>query len=175
MEAFPARLVLPRHKQTASLPGRTRPSARLSTEAGRSNEHSRLAYAELLKDERGPSCAAFLRRATAWYAERGITLERVLSDNAKAYHGIYWQAASSELGSSRRYTRPYSPWTNGKAEALIKTMLREWAHRFVYPTSSHRARALSRYLRWYNHHRPHGSLAARPPISRVSHLCDYST
>ena len=139
------------------------------------DDHTRLAYAELLKDERGPSCAAFLRRAHAWYAERGITLERVLSDNAKAYHGRHWQATCAELGISRRYTRPYSPWTNGKAEALIKTMLREWAYRFAYPTSSHRARALSGYLRWYNNHRPHGSLAARPPISRVSNVCDYSS
>jgi transposase InsO family protein len=139
------------------------------------DDHTRLAYAELLKDERGPTCAAFLRRAAAWYAERGITLERVLSDNAKAYHGVYWQAACAQLAIERRYTRPYSPWTNGKAEALIKTMLREWAYRFTYPTSSHRARALSGYLRWYNQNRPHGSLAARPPISRVSHVCDYSS
>ena len=134
------------------------------------DDHTRLAYAELLKDERGPSCAAFLRRAHAWYAERGITLERVLSDNAKAYHGRHWQATCAELGISRRYTRPYSPWTNGKAEALIKTMLREWAYRFAYPTSSHRARALSGYLRWYNHHRPHSSLGGRAPISRVSQV-----
>ena len=139
------------------------------------DDHTRLAYAELLKDERGPSCAAFLKRATRWYAERGITLERVLSDNAKAYHGCDWQRACQELGVQRRYTRPYSPWTNGKAEALIKTMLREWAYRHTYPTSSHRARALSGYLRWYNHHRPHGSLQAQPPISRVSNVCDYST
>jgi transposase InsO family protein len=139
------------------------------------DDHTRLAYAELLKDERGPTCAAFLRRAHAWYAERGITLERVLSDNAKAYHGRYWQAACNELGIRRRYTRPYSPWTNGKAEALIKTLLREWAYRFAYPTSSHRARALSGYLRWYNNHRPHGSLAAQPPISRVSNVCGYSS
>jgi transposase InsO family protein len=139
------------------------------------DDHTRLAYAELLADERGPTCAAFLRRAHAWYDERGITIERVLSDNAKAYHGRHWQAACNELAISRRYTRPYSPWTNGKAEALIKTMLREWAYRCAYPTSSHRARALSGYLRWYNNHRPHGSLAARPPISRVSHVCGYST
>ena len=138
------------------------------------DDHTRLAYAELLADERGPSCAAFLRRATAWYAERGITLKRVLSDNAKAYHGHHWQTVCAQLGISRRYTRPYSPWTNGKAEALIKTLLREWAYRHTYPTSSHRARALSGYLRWYNHHRPHGSLAARPPISRVSNVCNYS-
>jgi transposase InsO family protein len=139
------------------------------------DDHSRLAYAELLQDERGPSCAAFLRRASGWYAERGITIERVLSDNARAYHGNYWIAACDELAIGRRYTKPYSPWTNGKAEAFIKTMLREWAYRHSYPTSSHRARALSGYLRWYNNHRPHGSLAALPPISRVSHVRGYST
>jgi transposase InsO family protein len=139
------------------------------------DDHTRLAYAELLKDERGPSCAAFLRRACGWYAERGITIERVLSDNAKAYHGTYWIAVCDELAIGRRYTRPYSPWTNGKAEAFIKTMLREWAYRHSYPTSGHRARALSGYLRWYNNHRPHGSLGALPPISRVSHVRGYST
>lgn len=139
------------------------------------DDHTRLAYAELLKDERGPSCAAFLRRATSWYRDQGITIERVLSDNAKAYHGRYWITACNELGIGRRYTRPYSPWTNGKAEALIKTMLREWAYRHSYPTSSHRARALSGWIRWYNNHRPHGSLQAQPPISRVSHVRGYST
>ena len=139
------------------------------------DDHTHLAYAELLNDERGPSCAAFLRRATCWYAERSITIERVLTDNAKAYHGTYWAAACDELAIGRRYTKPYSPWTNGKAEALIKTMLREWAYRHSYPTSGHRARALSGYLRWYNNHRPHGSLGALPPISRVSHVRGYSS
>ena len=91
----------------------------------------------------------------AWYAEQGITIERVLSDNAKAY-------------IQRRYTRPYTPRTNGKAEALIKTMLREWAYRYPYPTSHHRT--LSGWTRWYNKHRPHGSLGGKPPNSRVSHL-----
>ena len=139
------------------------------------DDHTRIAYAELLPDERGPSCAAFLRRAYGWYAEHGITIERVLSDNAKAYHGRYWTTACDELEIARRYTKPYSPWTNGKAEALIKTMLREWAYRHTYPTSSHRARALSGWIRWYNNHRPHGSLAALPPISRVSQVCGYSS
>jgi transposase InsO family protein len=73
--------------------------------------------------------------------------------------------------SPRRYTRPRRPQTNGKAEALVKTLLREWAYRFAYPTSSHRARALPGYLRWYNQHRPHSSLGGRPPISRVSQVC----
>ena len=134
------------------------------------DDHTRLAYAEVLPTERTHDCAAFLRRAVAWYAERGIRIERVISDNAKAYHSHAWRDTCTKLKIGRRYTRPYSPWTNGKAEALIKTLLREWAYRFAYPTSSHRARALSGYLRWYNQRRPHGSLGAQPPISRVSNL-----
>jgi transposase InsO family protein len=134
------------------------------------DDHSRLAYCELLASERKHDCAAFLERASAWYTEHGITVERVLSDNAKAYHSGLWQDTCSKLGIERRYTRPYSPWTNGKAEALIKTLLREWAYRFSYPTSLHRSRALPGYLRWYNRRRPHSSIGGQPPISRVSHV-----
>jgi transposase InsO family protein len=137
------------------------------------DDHSRLAYCEILASERKSDCAAFLHRAVSWYAEQGIVIERVLTDNAKAYHSHVWRDACLELELRRRYTRPYSPWTNGKAEALIKTLLREWAYRFAYPTSAHRAKALPGYLRWYNRRRPHGSLGARPPISRVSHVCGY--
>jgi transposase InsO family protein len=135
------------------------------------DDHSRLAYCELLPGQDRYACTDFLRRAVAWYAEQGITIERVLSDNAKAYHSNQWANTCAELEIRRRYTRPYSPWTNGKAEALIKTLLREWAYRFSYPSSEHRSRALHGFLRWYNRRRPHGSLAGRPPISRVSHLC----
>jgi transposase InsO family protein len=135
------------------------------------DDHSRLGYAELLPAEDREACATFLARAFAWYAEQGITIQRVLTDNAKAYHSHRWQQACTQLNIERRYTRAYSPWTNGKAEAFIKTLLREWAYAFVYPTSQHRARALASFLRWYNRRRPHGSLAGRPPISRVSHLC----
>lgn len=135
------------------------------------DDHTRLAYAELLARDDKQACAAFLRRAVAWYAAQGIVVERVLSDNAKPYHSHLWRDTCAELEIGRRYTRPYSPWTNGKAEALIKTLLREWAYRFAYPTSSHRSRALPGFIRWYNQRRPHGSLAGRPPISRVSHLC----
>jgi len=135
------------------------------------DDHSRLAYCEILRSERKEECVDFLGRALAWYAEHGIAIERVLTDNAKPYHSHLWCDTCGELGIERRYTRPYSPWTNGKAEALIKTLLREWAYRFAYPTSVHRARALPGYLRWYNRRRPHGSLGARPPISRVSHVC----
>jgi len=139
------------------------------------DDHSRLAYTELLRSERKEDCAAFLIRAVAWYAEQGITVERVLSDNAKAYHSHLWRDTCTKLGIERRYTRPHSPWTNGKAEALIKTLLREWAYRFAYPSSAHRSRALPGFLRWYNRRRPHSSLGGRPPISRVSQVCGYYT
>ena len=135
------------------------------------DDHTRIAYCEILHSERKEECAAFLRRACAWYREQGFVVERVLTDNAKAYHSHFWRDTCAELQIERRYTRPYSPWTNRKAEALIKTLLREWAYRFAYPTSAHRSRALSGYLRWYNRRRPHGSLGARPPISRVSQVC----
>jgi transposase InsO family protein len=134
------------------------------------DDHSRLAYTEVLAGQDRDSCAAFLRRAVAWYAEQGIQVERVLSDNAKAYHSHHWRDTCCELGIQRRYTRPYTPRTNGKAEALIKTLLREWAYRHPYPSSNHRSRALAGWTRWYNRHRPHGSLQGKPPISRVAHL-----
>ena len=135
------------------------------------DDHSRLAYGELLPSESPAECVAFLRRATAWYAGHGVSIERVLSDNGNGYRSHLWAAACAELGIQRRYTRPRRPQTNGKAEALVKTLLREWAYRFAYPTSAHRAKALSGYLRWYNRHRPHGSLGGKPPISRVSQVC----
>lgn len=135
------------------------------------DDHSRLAYCELLTSESPADCVAFLRRAVSWYADRGVTIERVLSDNGNGYRSFAWRDACHELNIQRRYTRPRRPQTNGKAEALVKTLLREWAYRFAYPTSAHRARALPGYLRWYNQHRPHSSLGGRPPISRVSQVC----
>ena len=135
------------------------------------DDHSRLAYGELLPSESPTDCVAFLRRAHAWYADHGITVERVLSDNGNGYRSHAWAAACAALAIQRRYTRPRRPQTNGKVEALVKTLLREWAYRFAYASSVHRAKALPGYLRWYNKHRPHGSLGGRPPISRVSQVC----
>ena len=134
------------------------------------DDHSRLAYAELLPSRDADSCARFLARAVAWYAEHGVVVERVLTDNAKAYHARLWVEWAHELGIECRYTRIYRPRTNGKAERFIQTLLREWAYARSYPSSVMRARALGGYLRWYNRRRPHSSLGARPPISRVSHL-----
>jgi transposase InsO family protein len=111
------------------------------------DDHSRLAYAELLPTENPADCVAFLRRAIAWYAAQGITIERVLSDNGNGYRSHAWRDACAQLAIQRRYTRSRRPQTNGKAEALVKTLLREWAYRFAYPTSSHRARTLPGSLR----------------------------
>jgi transposase InsO family protein len=135
------------------------------------DDHSRLAYCEPRSTESPADCVAFLRRAVAWYAEHGLAVERVLSDNGNGYRSFACRDACTELSIQPRYTRPRRPQTNGKAEALVKTLLREWAYRFAYPSNSHRARALAGYLRRYNRHRPHGSLSGRPPITRVSHVC----
>jgi transposase InsO family protein len=139
------------------------------------NDHSRLAYAELLPGQDAHCCVAFLERATAWYREHGVVVERVLSDNAKAYHSRLWLQATRRLALERRYTRIYRPRRNGKAERLLRTLLREWAYARTYRSSSDRARALGGYLRWYNRRRPHSSLGARPPISRVSHVCSHDS
>jgi transposase InsO family protein len=139
------------------------------------DDHSRLAYGELLPAEDGPACAAFLERALAFYGQHGIDVERVLTDNAKAYSSCPWRTVCAGHRVRRRFTRPYRPQTNGKAEALIKTLLREWAYRFAYPTSHHRTRALPGYLRWYNRRRPHSALGGRPPLTRVADLCGQYT
>jgi transposase InsO family protein len=116
-----------------------------------------------------------LDRALTWYQERGITIERVLTDNAFADRSRARRLVRARARVRRRFTRPYRPRTNGKAEAPIKTLLREWCYRFPSPRSAHRTRALPGYLRWYNQHRPHSSLGGRPPIIRVSHLCSQYT
>lgn len=139
------------------------------------DDHSRLAYAELLPGQDANSCVRFLERAARWYRDHGVIVERVLTDNAKAYHSRAWLEACQRLQIERRYTRIYRPRTNGKAERFIQTLLTEWAYARSYRSSSHRARALPGYLRWYNRRRPHSSIGARPPISRVSHLCGHDS
>ena len=134
------------------------------------DDHGRLAYAELHTSESPAACTAFPRRAVRWYQEHGIAVERVLSDHGNGYRSHLWRATCAELAVARRYTRSRRPQTNGKAEALIKTLQREWAYRFAYHSSAHRARALSGYLRSYNRGRPHSSLGGKPPISRVSQV-----
>lgn len=140
------------------------------------DDHTRIAYCEVLEGQGADAACAFLGRAVAWFAsEHGIPIERVLSDNGHAYRSHAWRERCAALGIERRYTRPYTPRTNGKAEAFIGTCLREWAYRYAYPTSLHRTRALNGWVRWYNRRRPHSSLGNRPPISRVAQVRGYFT
>ena len=135
------------------------------------DDHTRIAYCEVLAGQGADAACAFLQRAVSWFAsEHGIGIERVLSDNGHAYRSHAWRDLCAELGVERRRTRPYTPRTNGKAEAFIGTALREWAYRYAYPTSAQRTRALPGWVRWYNRRRPHSSLGNRPPISRVAQV-----
>lgn len=135
------------------------------------DDHTRIAYCEILAGQGAAASCAFLQRAVAWFADvHGIRIERVLTDNGHAYRSHAWRDLCLALGIERRRTRPYTPRTNGKAEAFIGTALREWAYRHAYPTSTHRTRALDGWVRWYNRRRPHSSLGNRPPLSRVAQV-----
>ena len=137
------------------------------------DDHTRLAYAEVLADERGDSCAGFLRRAGTFFAAHGITIQRVLTDNAFAYrHSRQFQAAIAELGAVQRFTRPYHPQTNGKVERFNRTLAAEWAYLRPYATNQQRTAALDGWLHLYNHHRAHTALGGHPPISRVNNAPD---
>jgi transposase InsO family protein len=134
------------------------------------DDASRVAYAEVLPDQRAPTAIAFLRRALAFFAARGILVEALLSDNGSCYRSRLFAAACRELGLVHHYTRPYRPRTNGKAERFIQTIQREWAYAFPFPTSAARTQLLSRYLHFYNCHRAHASLGGRPPISCMNNV-----
>jgi transposase InsO family protein len=134
------------------------------------DDHSRLAYVEVLADERGDTAAGFLRRASEWFAERGITVERVLSDNGSCYRSRAHAAACRELGLRHSFTRPYRPRTNGKAERFIRTLINEWAYGRIYGTSAERTRQLDPWLTHYNYARPHGALGHRPPATRLNNV-----
>ena len=131
------------------------------------DDHSRLAYVEVLADERAETCAAFLRRAVRWLRRQGIRTERVLTDNGGGYLSHAFRQACGELAVHHRRTRPYRPETNGKAERFIQTLLREWAYQRPYRTSNQRIRRLDPWLRYYNRQRPHGALGGLPPIRRI--------
>ncbi len=134
------------------------------------DDATRLAFVEVLPDERGETSVGFLRRAIAWFAERGIRVERVMTDNGSPYVSAVHATACRELGIRHLRTRPYRPRTNGKAERFIQTMLREWAYGRLFKDSTERARALPFWLSHYNFRRPHGSLGHRPPGSRLAEL-----
>lgn len=130
------------------------------------DDHSRIAYAEVLADESPRSCAQFLRRALAWFARQGIAVKRLLTDNGNGYRSHHFRDVCLALRLRHLRTRPRRPQTNGKAERFIQTLLREWAYGRLYDTSQMRAKHLPRWLQFYNHERPHASLNYLPPISR---------
>jgi len=134
------------------------------------DDATRLAYVEVLADERGTTAAGFLRRAVAFYASYGITVQRVMSDNGACYRSAIHALACRLLGLRHLRTRPYRPRTNGKAERFIRTMLGGWAYGAIYGTSRERTAALDGWLWTYNHRRPHGSLRHRPPAARLREL-----
>jgi transposase InsO family protein len=132
------------------------------------DDASRLAFSQILPDERKESAVAFLKAAVAYYASLGVKVARVMTDNGSCYRAFDFRDACGDLGLRHIRTRPYTPKTNGKAERFIQTALREWAYAQAYPTSDRRAEELPIWLHRYNWHRPHGSLKSRPPISRLA-------
>lgn len=131
------------------------------------DDATRLAYVEVLPDEKATTAIGFLRRALAFYRSHGITVERLMTDNGSAYRSTSHALAYRARGIRHIRTRPYRPQTNGKAERFIRTMLREWAYAAVYGSSPERAAALSGWLERYNYRRRHGALGHRPPIHRL--------
>jgi len=138
------------------------------------DDYSRLAYAEVLADEKATTAAAFLARAVVFYRRHGITIERVLTDNGGAYRGVVHAVACRTLGIRHLRTRPYRPQTNGKAERFIRTMLAGWAYGAIYRSSNERTAALDGWLWHYNHRRRHSALNHQPPVTRTNLLGSYS-
>jgi transposase InsO family protein len=134
------------------------------------DDHSRVAYAEIHDDETAVTATAVLRRAVAWFAARGVTTQRVLSDNGASYRSNLWRQTCLELGISHRRTRPYRPQTNGKIERFHRTLADGWAYSRLYNTESARRGALPRWIHEYNHHRLHTAIGKVPPITRLTNL-----
>jgi transposase InsO family protein len=138
------------------------------------DDYSRLAYAEVLADEKATTAAAFLRRALAFYRRYGIHVERVLTDNGSAYRSTVHAIACRRLRVKHLRTRPYRPQTNGKAERFIRTLLNGWAYGAIYRSSHERTTALDGWLWHYNHQRRHAALGHQPPLTRTNLLGSYS-
>jgi transposase InsO family protein len=134
------------------------------------DDATRLAYVEVLSDEKATTAVGFLKRALAFYASHGIEVRRLMTDNGSAYVSAAHALACRALGIKHIRTRPYRPQTNGKAERFIRTMLREWAYAAVYGSSAERTAALSGWMERYNFRRRHGALGHRPPIARLREL-----
>jgi transposase InsO family protein len=134
------------------------------------DDATRLAYVEVLADEKAITAVGFLRRAIAFYASHGITVQAVMSDNGACYRSTIHAFACRALGIRHLRTRPYRPRTNGKAERFIRTLIAGWAYGAIYGSSRERAAALDGWLWTYNHRRPHGALSHKPPIARLNEL-----
>ncbi|CAJ1582322.1 IS481 family transposase [[Mycobacterium] wendilense] len=133
------------------------------------DDHTRLAYSEVLTDEKDLTCAGFLHRALEWFASHGVRVRRLLTDNAMVYrHGTNWGWVCTAWGLKRRFIKPGCPWTNGKAERFNRTLLNEWAHARPWTSNSLRKRGLDRFLHRYNTQRGHSALGGHPPISRLA-------
>ena len=132
------------------------------------DDHSRLAYSEILGDERKETAVAFWQRAQAFYAGHGITVERVLTDNGSCYKSHAWRDALTAAGITHKRTRPYRPQTNGKVERFNRTLLDEWAYLTPYANNTARNEGFAPFLHTYNYHRCHTALGGQPPISRIN-------
>lgn len=134
------------------------------------DDRSRLAYAEILADERKETASAFMGRALGFFSDRGVKVERVLTDNGACYRSGEFARVLAEAGIGHRRTRPYRPQTNGKVERFNLTLKWEWAYARPYRTNASRTEALERWLHHYNYHRPHMALSGRAPITAVNNL-----
>jgi transposase InsO family protein len=134
------------------------------------DDHSRVAYAEICTDEQAATAIGVLQRAVAWFAERGVSVQRVLSDNGAAYRSYAWRDACAELNITAKRTRPYRPQTNGKIERFHRTLADGWAYARFYESTDQRDTALPGWLHFYNHHRAHSAIGGQPPVTRLTNL-----
>ena len=139
------------------------------------DDHSRMAYAEICTDEKAATAIGVLERAVAWFAEHGVTVERVLSDNGAAYRSHAWRDACTELGIIPKRTRPYRPQTNGKIERFHRTLADGWAYARFYDSTAQRDANLPGWLHFYNHHRAHSATGGRPPVTRLTNVPGHHT
>jgi transposase InsO family protein len=137
------------------------------------DDHSRVAYVEAHDDETKETAAAVLRNAVAWFAARGVTVQRVLSDNGGAYRSFLWRDTCTELHITPKRTRPYRPQTNGKIERFHRTLVEGWAFKKFYNSESARLAALPAWVHQYNHHRPHSAIGKQAPITRLDNLAGH--
>jgi transposase InsO family protein len=134
------------------------------------DDHSRVAYAEICTNEQAVTAIGVLQRAVQWFAEHGVTVERVLSDNGSAYRSYAWRDACTDLRITPKRTRPYRPQTNGKIERFHRTLADGWAYARLYESTQQRDTALPSWLHFYNHHRAHSAIGGQPPVTRLTNL-----